>query len=189
MSFDTAIGVLPGQRVTGVAANGLPYYTHQTLNTAFGTLAMVANSLIVTPFLCPKLLTVAGAALRVTTTGTATLARLGIYKDNGSFFPDGLLADFGTVAIGTTGVKEITGLSQQLEANRLYWLATLLDGTVTLNATGIAAIVNALGLDPFTSQAGVGQVSVAQAFGALPNPFTGGGVYGVSTIRHMFLRF
>ena len=189
MSFKTAVGIVPGQRRTGIAANGLPYFSHPSNNNTFGTNAWTADTLKATPFLCPRRLTLGGIAIRVTTTGTATLARLGIYKDDGNFYPGALLADFGTVGIGTTGLKEISGLSQILEANRVYWMATLLDGGVTLNVTTPSNIIGAIGTDPVTTQQGCAEWTVAQLFGALPDPYTAGAVYSTGGTRLVFMRF
>jgi len=189
MSFKTPIGFISGQRRTGVGVSGVPYFPHPNINNGYGTFAWTADLIKCAPFLCPRRLTLSGIAIRVTTIGTATLARLGIYKDNGNFQPGALLADFGTVDVTTTGLKEISGLSQQLEANRLYWTASWYNGGVTLNVNIPSNIVNCLGMDPVTIQQGVSEFQVATAFGVFPNPITPGGVYNTGGTRIVFLRF
>lgn len=61
----------------------------------------------------------------VTTAGAAgSIARLGIYRDSGSYTPGELLLDAGTVATDAAvpAFLEIT-ISQALEGDSLYWLA------------------------------------------------------------------
>jgi hypothetical protein len=54
--------------------------------------------------------------------------RLGIYQDDGTFYPGALLLDAGTVAAASTGEKSITGLTQVLQAGTVYWLVAAPQG-------------------------------------------------------------
>jgi len=178
-----------GNRITGQGLGVTPYFSHPQLNTAFSTFAWVADILDVSPFLCPKNLTLDEIGIRVTTTGTATLSRLGIYEDGGNIYPGDLVLDAGTVAVGTTGFKTITGLATALTAGKLYWLATLHNGGLTLNVTIPSGILNVLGVDPTSALQGASGMSVAQAFGALPDPFPVGATFGFGGRRLVFTHF
>jgi len=61
--------------------------------------------------------------------GVGSLARLGIYEDNGGV-PGDLVLDAGTVSIASTGHKLIT-INQTLQGK--YWLAYVADDTASLN--------------------------------------------------------
>lgn len=77
---------------------------------------------------------IVSANLNVNTgaTGTTNLARLAIYNMNmANGKPSSLVADLGTVAIGTTGSKTISGLTVNL-APGMYVVALLLSDNATL---------------------------------------------------------
>ncbi len=133
------------------------------------------NTLYAVPFITPNTnITVTAIATSVAVAaGAGKLQRLGIYNDNGSYAPGTLLLDAGAFLCDSTGLKEITALSTVLNANSLYWLAILSDGTAQ-NASVYALDVLAL-LGASTSFVTLeGSYTVVQAYGALPNPFTAG---------------
>lgn len=94
-------------------------------STAF---TMVANRLYFLPYFSPRRRVYDRIAWLVATAGAGgTTARLGIYTSSDGGEPGVLLLDAGTVAVDSTGSKEIT-ISQELLGYRLYWLAMVSDG-------------------------------------------------------------
>lgn len=64
--------------------------------------------------------------------GDATLlCRLGIYADDGNFYPGSRILDAGTVAGNAVSATAAVTISQALSANTLYWLVMAFQGTVT----------------------------------------------------------
>lgn len=106
--------------------------------------------------------------------GAGAAARLGIYRvDPDTYYPTGLVLDAGAVDCTILGLREIT-INQILE--RGWWLLTTLNNDITISMS-----YNQQGISPL---GGVGPInlvnygwSVAQAYGALPNPFPAGGIY------------
>jgi peptidoglycan/xylan/chitin deacetylase (PgdA/CDA1 family) len=114
--------------------------------------------------------------------GTGSVARLGIYRDNGHGFPGSLLVDAGTVATDATGAKT-AAISQMLPPGR-YWLA-FLDAQVTSAPTVSAVSSSAApaigGASVFTAAASgaVGGFFANTVTGSLPVawPGTASGVW------------
>lgn len=95
--------------------------------TAAGFTA-VANRLYLVPYWSSRRHTYDRIAWHITTAGAGgTGARIGIYDSSVQGEPNALILDAGTVAVDTTGAKEIT-ISQELLGYRLYWLAFVTDG-------------------------------------------------------------
>ena len=89
-------------------------------------------------------------AVEVTSTGTATLARLGIYNlVDGK--PTSIVLDAGTISVAGTGEKEIT-ISQSLDAG-IYMLAIVANGSFnwSLFAPQDQLVAHALGKENTTS--------------------------------------
>jgi len=104
--------------------------------------------------------------------GAGALARVGIYRDNGDFYPGELIQDFGDFDVSTSGGKYAT-IDLTLDRG-LYWIAYN-------NNDGSAAyrIYRAL-LVPRLSTPGAIEYprhayEVTQAYGALPSTFPAGG--------------
>lgn len=159
---------LQAARWGGSAFRSGSYYDGQVSALAPGTVILSVDFLFFTPFYCSAAQTFDRIGINVTTTGTAANARLGIYGSTAAFAPGALVLDAGTVAVGTTGGKEIT-ISQALTTDTLYWLAIVPDGNVTVSA-------RAVGAAPFhgygtlaATQARTG-VYHAHTYAALPNP-------------------
>jgi hypothetical protein len=103
------------QGVPGVATSG---------STSVGIGAGGANRTRYSPIEVTRQITVTRASVNIAiANGTAgTVARLGVYKANSTWGPDDLVADWGTVAIDSTGQKTILSLTTVLVPGR-YLLA------------------------------------------------------------------
>lgn len=94
------------------------------------------------PFFNTSLSTATSIAIHVTTASVAgTNVRLGIYNDNGALYPNGLIADFGTIATDSTGIKSIA-INLLLGQNIMYWLVLLAESTLTMGSTGLQCAWN-----------------------------------------------
>ena len=124
-----------------IAAPGYPTGRYISPYVASTTVALAANILYAVRFDSGKRTTWTRAAIEVTTTGTATAARLGLFTCGTDGLPGTLVTDFGTVAVGTMGVKDLT-ISQALEIG-FYYLAVVADGSVTVRAANNAGGFNA----------------------------------------------
>ena len=152
--------------------------------TATTTLAIAANILYAMPFFVPTTTTYTAISIEVTTLKAGASIQLGIYRDSGGA-PGALVLDAGNVSAAATGLKTIV-IAQTL-APGWYWTVALASDTPTVRATNTANCLRMLGgttgLDT-TNHVGW---SVAQAYGALPNPFTGGGALLVSHAPRVML--
>ncbi len=146
------------------------------------TIALTANTLNAVAFITPVARTITRMAIQVTTLSAGN-ARLGIYIDDGSVYPESLLLDAGTVDTGSTGIKEITGLNTSLLANTLYWFVLVTNATPTISAVTAGTAWQPLG---YTSTAlnvvGAGYWQVSFSYAALPNPFPSG---ATTTANHL----
>lgn len=139
------------------------------LNT--GASALTANRLRAVPFIAVRDMTVDRIALAVSVLADPSNIRLGIYNNGTNLYPGTLLLDAGLVSGATTGVKPVV-INQALTKG-LYWLVLLADDTPTVvTSTPVIGILGVLATD-----FGYYNMTwdVAQAYGALPNPFTAGG--------------
>jgi len=153
-------------RRTGATANR--YYTMpMTATNLSATATPAANSLNAHPLVVARGVTLDTIAIKVTT-AAGTLARLGIYNDDGNLYPSSLVLDAGTVSTTTTGVKTIT-ISQSL-AKGLYWLAILANGAVYITAVAQADIIPILGVESGLYGPGT-EYYIAYTYGALPTTF------------------
>ena len=150
------------------------YFLPWPVNTQSGV-ALVANRLWAMPLLVARALTIDRLAIHVSTAGAAsTVARLGIYNNGTNNYPGTLLLDGGTVAVDSTGVKELSLASSQALTKGLYWLALVLDGAPTLRLVYISmSPIGQISTD--FSETPYGAWMVTQTYGALPDPFTAGG--------------
>ena len=170
----------------GLAGTKSVYYTTPINGNAYSTFGWAADILSVAPLLVPKRIEIDRIGLRVTTTGTATLSRLGLYADNGNVYPSSLVLDAGTVPVDTTGFKT-TDIAQVLNPG-LYWLATVHNGGLTLNVGTPANQINVLGHDPTTNAQGFARIDAPFPFAPLPDPFPANGNYLVGGFRLVFVR-
>lgn len=136
---------LSGYKTRGATLN--QWYTSPNTGTALGTGAPTVNRLRAIPFVVSKITTIDAMAINVTTIGTASNARIGIYADNGNNYPGTLVADAGAAITTTVGVKTYTtNLPVTLDTG-LYWLVHTSDGSAaaTLRAFVLASLNPVLG--------------------------------------------
>ena len=152
------------------------WFTSPVTGTALTTGAPAANTLYAIPFIVSKVMTIDQMAINVTTLGSGSTPRVGIYADNGNSYPGALVVDAGTQSGGATGVKTYTtGLPVTLDPG-LYWLAYVTNATApTIRTFAVASLNPVLGYSSALGTAPNLGWSVAFTFAALPSTFTAGG--------------
>lgn len=142
------------------------------------TNSTTANRLELYPFIPSRNMTIDQVLIQVTGNVAGSIARIGMYTDDGNLYPASLLFDMGTVSTATTGVRQ-TAISQAVNAGQLYWVGiSTSHATVQLRAMQAGSMMVILGW----AQAS-GTPQPGGAFGwflthttstALPNPLTAG---------------
>ena len=108
-------------------------------------------------------------AFEVSITGTATNARVGLYRADRDWQPIGApLADSGDVGVSTTGVKTYTPSTPISVRPGRYVSALVTNGTVTLRAFQSGSFVAVL--DTISSSPFVAGFRAVHTYGALPTP-------------------
>lgn len=97
------------------------------------TFTVAANTLYALPFLLHRQSTFSDISAQVTTLHASNM-RLGIYA-NSSCIPGDLILDAGEVSAGSTGIKDLTLGTYQMDPG-IYWLASVYAGTPTVRAAG-----------------------------------------------------
>jgi hypothetical protein len=145
-------------------------WTAPATESQAGTLALVVDTLYAMPLYVPVTAFCQAIGISVTAGAAASSIRMGIYADSGGL-PGDLIVDAGVVS-GVNTSEVALALTNWLRPG-WYWLAVLTDGTPTVRglAPGISLLGHATNIDSTVGSPGV---SVAQAYGALPTPFTPG---------------
>lgn len=113
---------------SGVAFNSIP---GAVTGISKGIAALAADTVRYFPFLPERAFAFDQLTIRVQSAGAgSTTARLGIYNADTDWQPTSLLIDGGTVAVDSTGVKNLSVSETVLKAGR-YLLAFNTDGTPT----------------------------------------------------------
>lgn len=128
-------------------------------NTLYGSLVYIQNDVTITKL-----------SIQVATGQAGKSARLGIYA-NSAGVPGARILDAGTVALDTSGVKEVTGLSQALTGGAWYFFA-LLSNATTAVVVAAADYATQFFLGDVTVGTGAQGFSMSQAYGALPATFS-----------------
>ena len=105
----------------------------------------VLNTLLVMPFVVPTARTFTKLYAQVASVSAGNSIQFGLYASNANNMPTGApLADSGVVSAGTTGVKQVTGLSLALTPG-LYFFA--INGNASIGMSGFASggAINILG--------------------------------------------
>jgi len=161
-------------------------YSNVLVNLDTSVKTLVADHLYATPYLAARPITVDRIAVEIKTAAAGKSARLGIYRNGTNMYPGVLVLDCGTISCGTTGVKEIV-IDQQLPKG-LYWLAIVSNGAPQIEqALLVSKFLGVIGNNYSSYYVGW---DVAQAYGALPDPFTDGGslIQNVNRVPYMVLR-
>lgn len=119
-------GNLPIIRPT--AWHGLPAYG------STGTANVPVNRMFALPFWTGRTCTITAMAANVTLALVGGNLRMGVYESDG-VLPTTLLADFGTVTAGVTGIRQITGLSTVVRPVLHYLVIGRQGGVVNLGLT------------------------------------------------------
>lgn len=119
-------GNLPVIRST--AWHGLPAYG------ATGTANVPVNRMFALPFWPGRRCTLTGMAANVTLALVGGNLRMGLYASDG-VLPTSLVADYGTVTAGLTGIRSITGLSTAVRPVLHYLVIGRQGGIVNLGLT------------------------------------------------------
>ncbi len=132
------------------------------------------NQLVAVPYPMVKQLTWDRIGAFISTGQVSGKCRVGLYKDTGARYPGALVVDSGELAATGTAWVEGTINTATLPTDD-DWIAFLCnDAGIVLRGPAAAAILQA----PYGETA-VGSpllgIIVAQAYGALPDPFTAGG--------------
>lgn len=167
------------------------YACNEGHTDVMGAAAMAVNSLFAMPFIGPPLGGIATHLLfEVTVAGGAgSKGRAGIYSNGpltGGLSPDALIVDGGEFDTTIVGVKD-AAIAVQLLPDTLYWLAylcgtaapTIRTGTGQMSICGIPGAFGSLANR-------ISGLSQAQAYGALPAVYPGGGA-GRFTGQYPFL--
>lgn len=158
---------LPPSR-SGVAIDSV----HLVSATAY-TIGTSANILYAIPIRLLHVTDFLAIGVHVQALAALGNCRLGLYADNGGQ-PGALIRDVGVVSVATTGVKWLT-MIQTLQPGT-YWGACLFDSSPGMRGSSSTPIGPAmLGFTSGTDVTRKGGWSVAQGYGALPDPFTPGG--------------
>lgn len=136
---------------------------------AAGDKAVTVDQLWAAPIMVSRPLTIDRIAFYVATLAAGATARVGVYAAGVNQYPGALLKDAGTVSVATTGLKEVTVTPSLKLQIGLHWLAIISDGSPVLKASSPAE--SPLDLHPNFANLRA-DWWVAQAYGALPDPFT-----------------
>lgn len=133
------------------------------------TMTVSSGQLYGCPIFVPLSVTLTAIGIEVTTNATGNV-QLGMYNDNGGT-PGSLLFDAGNVSTGSPNAFKSISISQAVSPG-WYWLAGIFSATPAVRAITTANSLHLLGFSSGTDTTVHTGLNVAQAYGALPNPFT-----------------
>ena len=103
------------------------------------TINAVDNRLYCMPFWPGRICTLTGMATNVTVALVGGIMRYGIYTSSDGVLPTNLLADFGTVTAGATGIRSITGLTTRVRPVLHYLVVARQSAGATLTVSARSA--------------------------------------------------
>lgn len=191
MDYNQRLSTFPKSKGSSLNRYYVPY-GNTNASTSL-TDAMTANTLYAYPFIVDEVLTVDVAGIKVQSTLASSQARIGLYKDDGNFYPGALITEFtsgGAFDCSTATFKTVTSLSVTLQPGIVYWLAVVANDAVIIQTLNGGGTINYFGYSSTntTQTANVGY-TVAHTFGVLPSTFTGGGSQTSSRPFAVFVRY
>lgn len=102
---------------------------------AVGSASIPASRMFAVPFWPGRSCTLTGMAANVTLAVAGGNLRMGVYSSDG-VVPTTLLADYGQVSVGITGVRSITGLATEVRPVLHFLVLGRQGGLVNLGLTG-----------------------------------------------------
>jgi hypothetical protein len=169
----------PGARFRKGATPDRRYIAGMTLNSTLNTSTTgpVVNTLYAIPIYVAQTTKFDTIECEVTTLGSGSNLRLGIYRDDGNCYPGALMFDSGNISAASAGAKSATITAAiQIFQPGLYWLAYENSATVpqVRALPGLSTCMPVIGWSsPLGVATGGVAYSVAHTVGALPNPYTG----------------
>lgn len=174
-NLDRQIGTISSwmQHVSG------RYYGTQIATTSQTTVTPAIDTLYAQPFFVPATGTYDRISMEVTTQDAAEPndIRVGIYNNttNGAT-PSSLVIDGGELDLAGAAPFAIEATISQELSQGWYWLAYLTEGAAVFRGWTLGNMLPFLGTAVTTGTSNnYSSWSVAQAYGALPDPFTAGG--------------
>lgn len=133
------------------------------------------NYLVALPLLVPQDTTVDAIGTYVVSAGLATsYARLGLYADDGTFYPGALLEDSGEFVLSTAGAKTTTFAVARTLTRGIYWLVSNVNDDNPGWQYHDWDTLLPLGIDGSLQGAMAVGLMAAQAYGPLPAAFPAG---------------
>jgi len=140
------------------------------LGSSSSSKVIAGNQIYVCPFVITRPMSFDCLALRVNVLEAGKHARMGIYSDNGSVYPDTLLVDGGEVSLATASyVYAVIDISLP---KGVYWTAVLSDATGTAQLIMIYQDFKEVLGNTYPGGSSLSW-QAAQAYGALPATFPG----------------
>jgi len=172
-NYDVDAAIIGGR----IGATPNRYYVAGMIGgTALTTLALTANTIWGIPFVPSRDCSLDTILLEVTTLGSGSSARVGIYSGDGNLHPNALLAESssGAISTATAGVKVFSfSTPVVLKGGTTYWLAVTNNATApTVRAVPVAAGIGILGFSSTLGAVSPGFCWRATfTFAALPSTF------------------
>lgn len=147
-------------------------YSNSLGTGGLGTLAVTSGLMYACPIFISNSVTLTAIGIEVTAFATGSV-QLGLYVDSAGV-PSALKFDAGNVSTGTSNSFKSISISQLIADAGWYWIAGIFSATPTVRAVTTANSLHMLGFSSGTDTVIHSGITVTQAYGALPNPFTGG---------------
>lgn len=166
------------------------FYSQKVVTAADTTLAMVAGTLYAFPWYSGKTATADRLSFRITTAATAgSLISVALYDttDEQTMYPDNLIVASEDLAADAATTVHST-ISQQLLADKLYWVVFISNGAPTLRAAPNYACPNILGATSVMNNV-TGISTVAYGYAALPATYPAGSTIITSNPIQGYVRY
>lgn len=112
--------------------------------------------------------------------------RVGLYEDGVNCYPGALVEDFGEISVAATGIVDLAISPARSVNPGLYWIASISNDVPQIYMASVVPLV--LGLNPANFTMFTCGWRLARAYGALPDPFTAGGVVQGQSIPQLYLQ-